>query len=158
MSEPGPRASRPNASSGAAAAAPGGRWHSRAVCASLPITTVAAERDELEAAHFSPRERAELAGRHVQSVAGRLALKRALCELFASVQPGVALSPRDFEITDSPTGAPVLGPLPATLRDAPAARRGRLFVSIAHSKAQAVGLVVQERTLDDRAEPAGDAR
>jgi phosphopantetheinyl transferase (holo-ACP synthase) len=158
VNEPAARASRPNGSSGCTAAAPRGRWHSRAVCQSLAIATVAAERAELEAEHFSPRERDELAGRHVQSLAGRLALKRALCQLLAPEQPGVALAPRDFVIMGSPTGAPVLGPLPATLRDVPEARRGRLFVSITHSKAQAVGLAVQQRALDDRAEPAGDAR
>lgn len=157
MSEPGARAAGPAVSSACAAAAPGRHWHSRAVCESLTITTVAAKRAELEAAHFSPLERAELAGRHVQSVAGRLALKRALCRLLAPAEAGVTLEPRDFVITDSPTGAPALGPLPPTLLDAPEAQRGRLFVSIAHSKAHAVGLAVQERPLDDRAGPEGDA-
>jgi phosphopantetheinyl transferase (holo-ACP synthase) len=116
-------------------------WRSRAVIETETIAAVLSRRAAIEAEHFSPAELRALAGRHVQSLAGRLALKRALCRLLGVNGPGARLEPRDFVIAEGPNGAPT----------EPEARRGLLFVSIAHTKAQAVGLAVHQRPMDDPA-------
>jgi phosphopantetheinyl transferase (holo-ACP synthase) len=126
-------------------------WRSRAVIETETIAAVLSRRAAIEAEHFSPAELRALAGRHVQSLAGRLALKRALCRLLGVNGPGARLEPRDFVIAEGPNGAPMLGRLPAALQTEPEARRGLLFVSIAHTKAQAVGLAVHQRPMDDPA-------
>jgi len=133
---------------------PARRWHSRAALATVAIADVASERLKLEAEHFSPAERAALAGRHVQSLAGRLALKRALCDLLGPECVGTRLAPCDFVILETAGGAPALGAVPGALSSAAAGPLGRLFVSISHTKARAVGLAVQESMLDGGGERA----
>lgn len=78
---------------------------------------------ELMTAHFVPGERA---GRPTRSLAGALALKRAIIELLAADRPD--LTPLLLEVEHLDDGAPIVScptgpPLP-----------GRLFVSISHTR------------------------
>lgn len=128
---------------------PAPRWHCRSAIETIAIAEVARDRGTLEAEHFSPAEQAALGSRPVQSLAGRLALKRALCQLLGAECSRGQLEPRDFIIGETPGGAPALGPLPTALSSGTASPLGRLFVSISHTKMQAVGLAVHERMLGD---------
>jgi phosphopantetheinyl transferase (holo-ACP synthase) len=101
--------------------------------ASLAIAEVEAERDAIEARDFSPEEIADLGRRRVQSLAGSLALKRALIALWG--EAGFApVAPRDIELAHRDSGAPQVVAAP---RGLPAA-----LVSIAHTRAWAYGLAV----------------
>ena len=97
---------------------------------SLQVAAVEAERPRIEEEHFSPGEIADLGSRRVQSLAGALALKRALARLWA--EAGAAAAPRDFE-----TRAPRQRRAPARGRPGRRRARGCLRLDLAHP---AVGL------------------
>lgn len=103
---------------------------------SLPIAEVAAARDAIAAENFSPEELERIAPRPLQTVAGFLALKRALADLWAGAWPERPARPRDFRLAHLPSGAPHLAsspPLPAELTVA---------VSVSHTSVFAYGLAV----------------
>jgi phosphopantetheinyl transferase (holo-ACP synthase) len=115
---------RPSASAGGA----GGE---RSRLETLSVPDVEAGRAEIEA-HFSPAEIVDLGRRRVQSLAGSLALKRALVALWADAGIAAAAVPREFEIAHLPSGAP-------RLVAAPCGSSGAL-VSISHTRLWAYGL------------------
>jgi len=107
----------------------------------LAIADVDAERDAIVARDFSPAEIADLGRRRVQSLAGSLALKRALIALWG--EAGFApVAPREIEIAHRPSGAPHVAAMPPGLPGA--------LVSIAHTRTWAYGLAVLP--------PPGDCR
>ncbi len=116
------------APAGAAGAPPA----ARSVLESLEIAAVERRRAAVAAADFSESERADLGPRRVQSLAGALALKRALAALWADA--GTPAEPRAFVIGHLASGAPRLLAAPA----GPGPER--VFVSIAHTRLWAYGL------------------
>ena len=98
----------------------------------VPIAAVRDERASVLAASFSAEEAHRLTDAPAQTVAGLLALKRAVAELLGSDE-------RAIELDHDERGAPVLlGP-----------RAERLVVSISHTRSHAYGLAVVERGNDD---------
>jgi phosphopantetheinyl transferase (holo-ACP synthase) len=101
---------------------------------SLEVTSVARGRTQIEKRHFSDAGLAELAGRPVQSLAGSLALKSALAALWVDAGAPALPSPRDFELSHTTGGAPVIVQAPPGPTD--------VFVSISHTRSWAYGLAV----------------
>lgn len=115
------------ASVAAAAGRPGTRIESVAVAA------VEADRRRVEEQDFSPEEIADLGRRRVQSLAGFLALKRALAGL--CIEAGAASAqPRDFVLGHRANGAPRLLDDPAGLVP------GKVLVSVSHTRRWAYAL------------------
>ena len=104
----------------------------------IQVAEVEAGRGRIEAEHFSPAEIAALGSRRAQSVAGALALKRALARLLADTG-GAPAAPRDFELGHHPSGAPLLLAAPAGVALA------SVFVSISHTRQWAYGLAAAGR-------------
>jgi len=98
----------------------------------LQVPAVDAARRQIEAEHFSPREIADLGSRRVQSLAGALALKRALVRLWSAA--GAAAAPRDFALGHHPSGAPRLVTAPGGVALAD------VHVSISHTRQWAYAL------------------
>jgi len=103
----------------------------------LQVAAVEAGRGRIEEEHFSPAEIAALGGRRAQSVAGALALKRALVRLWAAAS--TAAAPRDFELGHHASGAPRLVAAPAGVALAD------VFISISHTRQWAYGLAAAGR-------------
>jgi phosphopantetheinyl transferase (holo-ACP synthase) len=101
---------------------------------SVEVAAVAAARERIEGEDFSPAEVAALGGRRAQSLAGALALKRALVGVWAAAGVAAPCVPGDFELGHHPSGAPRLASAPAGLAPAD------VFVSIAHTRRWAYGL------------------
>ncbi len=101
----------------------------------VSIAETTAGREQVEAECFTPVELAELRGRAVQSLAGWLALKRALADLSARLGRDSA-TPRDFVLTRAASGAPQL------CRPHPLEGAVEPFISISHTRAWAYGLAV----------------
>jgi len=109
----------------------------RARLEQVPISAVKEQRDILEAEHLSASETRELSSRGDQTVAGFLAVKRALCELHRETGKTAEVTPRHFVLTHDPeTGAPTLAAWPEM--------DGPIFVSISHTRDNAYGLAVVE--------------
>jgi len=104
----------------------------------LQVAAVEAGRRRIEEEHFSPTEVAAFGRRRAQSVAGALALKRALARLLADTG-GAPAAPRDFELGHHPSGAPLLLAAPAGVALA------SVFVSISHTRQWAYGLAAAGR-------------
>ena len=105
----------------------------------LQVAAVEAGRERIEEEHFSPAEIAALGSRRAQSVAGALALKRALVRLWAAAGAAATAAPRDFELGHHASGAPrlVAAPEGVALAD--------VFVSISHTRQWAYGLAAAGR-------------
>jgi len=108
----------------------------------LAIAEVEAARDTIEARDFSPAEIADLGRRRVQSLAGFLALKRALVALWRDAGFAAAAAPRDVELAHRASGAPQVAAAPPGLPEA--------LVSIAHTRHWAYGLAVLPQSADHR--------
>lgn len=106
---------------------------------SLEVAAVDAARRLIEEEHFSPREIADLGSRRVQSLAGFLALKRALAGHWAAAGAVAPAAPRDFELGHHASGAPRLVAAP------PGVAFADVFVSISHTRQWAYGLVATGR-------------
>lgn len=100
---------------------------------SLEIAAVALRRDEVAASAFGAEEISGLGARRVQSLAGALALKRALAALWADAGLGAA-EPRDFAVGHLESGAPRLLAAPDGIDP------GLVRVSISHTRVWAYGL------------------
>jgi phosphopantetheine--protein transferase-like protein len=101
----------------------------------IAIEAAASDRARIEEEHFRDAEIADLGNRRVQSLAGALALKRALVALWAEAAGGAAPArPRDFGIGHLGSGAPLLVSAPPGLDPA------RVRVSISHTREWAYGL------------------
>jgi phosphopantetheinyl transferase (holo-ACP synthase) len=109
---------------------------------------VAEERERFAAEHCSAAEQAALGGRHVQSLAGAIALKAALVDLLSSLFPDVELSRRQVELGHEPDGAPEIRSLPVALPTLPDGTPAKLYISITHTKEHAIGLAVLELPLE----------
>lgn len=89
---------------------------------------------------FSPEEKKFLITRPVQTTAGFVALKQALC-LFTEELFSQPLAPHDITIRHLANGAPAITALPPELTDS-GLRQENLFISISHTRDHAYGLVV----------------
>jgi phosphopantetheinyl transferase (holo-ACP synthase) len=128
----------------------GPRWKQRTHLAWAPIARVAEDRERYAAEQCSPAEQLALAGRHVQSLAGTVALKAAVIDLLSTLYPDVELSRRDVEIGHEPGGAPEVRHLPVSLPTGSGGTPAKLFVSITHTKEHAIGLAVLEQRMENR--------
>jgi phosphopantetheinyl transferase (holo-ACP synthase) len=104
--------------------------------AAVEIATIEADRDAFAERELSPAEAAGLRGRRAQSLAGALALKRALAALWAASGRSAVAGSRDFTLARDPRGAP-------RLVDAPGGAAGAC-VSISHTREFAYGLAAVE--------------
>jgi len=104
----------------------------------LQVAAVEAGRGRIEEEHFSPAEVAAFGKRRAQSVAGALALKRALVRLWAAAGATPA-APRDFELGHHASGAPRLVAAPAGVG------LENVSVSISHTRQWAYGLAAAGR-------------
>ncbi len=114
----------------------------RAYTAARPIAPVKASREALMERHFSTQEQASLTTRPAQTIAGRLALKAAVAELLDKNGICELSSATEIEIGQTRAGGPVLQSIAGLDRTALSAIKGRLHLSITHSRHQAVGLAV----------------
>jgi len=114
----------------------------RSAVGSVQIAEVAARREELLREQCTGDERSELAGRHVQSLAGSLALKQALVVLLGGPRGADDVRPSEIEIRRRADGAPTVTRLPAALQTGGLAVPPTLRVSISHTRDAAVGLAV----------------
>lgn len=118
---------------------------SSAVWSHMERISIQAVRDwesELVRRCFSAAERANLASEPLQTVAGRLALKRAICRLAAHRLGVSSIQEADVEIGRTGNGAPVVV---RVAFDDPAIRavlENQVHVSISHSRQSAVGIAV----------------
>ena len=108
----------------------------RACLARVTLSEVARDRAGILREAFDPSEQAALEGRPDRSVAGRLALKRALVDLWEILVPGVPAASRDFVLDRLPSGAPGLRSAPGPVA------WSTVRVSISHSPDLAAGLAV----------------
>ena len=105
-----------------------------------PIREVERQRDDVESWWLGDIEREAMSRRHVQSLAGIVAAKKAIIRLAG--EPPCDTGPADIRIGHDERGAPVVEALPANL----ASRLpGKLHVSITHTREFAWGLAVLER-------------
>ncbi len=109
----------------------------------IAMADVAAQRDLFEAQYLTEAEIEATANRHVQTVAGFVAVKRALCTLYARLGLG-KWSERDFVLTHTANGAPTIISCPPCRHDESGAPALGLHISIAHTKQHAYGLAVYQ--------------
>jgi hypothetical protein len=110
----------------------------RAALAVVAIESLRAPeaRAALLEACFSPAEAAALGPRHPRTTAGFLAVKDALCELYAELAPSRAVAPRDFVLGHDERGAPVVIEAPPL--------EAALSISLSHTRDHAYGLAVAD--------------
>jgi phosphopantetheinyl transferase (holo-ACP synthase) len=112
------------------------------VCSFLESASIAETRRTLAvvlARDFSPAEANSLRAGPVQTVAGFLALKRAVIAAARALSPDTELREREVVLRHDASGAPRLLRVPARLEKK--VQRRRLFVSISHTRETAWGLV-----------------
>ncbi len=115
----------------------------------VSIADVNARREWYLSTYFAPPERERLRDKPVQTIAGRVALKRALCRLTATLSLSVDLSPCDVVIERREDGAPQINGFANVASTRFAEILEALSVSISHSKTTAAGLAL----LTDRSLP-----
>ena len=113
---------------------------------SVEISEVRRERPAILARDFQPIEAEALRAGPARTVAGFVALKRALVALARSLAPGVEASARDFALGHDAGGAPIVTSLPRGVEAL--LRRGRLRVSISHTSTTAHGLAAFQEASD----------
>jgi phosphopantetheinyl transferase (holo-ACP synthase) len=104
----------------------------------VSIAEVEKNRPAIALRSFTAAERAELSGRRAQTMAGFLALKRALVRLASSVYGDASLCEKDFVLAHRANGAP------HCLRVPPACAGVR--VSVSHTRDWAYGLAAVQET------------
>ncbi len=105
----------------------------------LEVAAVSAGRERIEEEHFSRPEIADLGSRRVQSLAGFLALKRALVGLWSDAGAAAPAAPRDFHLGHHASGAPRLVAAPEGVVLA------NVRISISHTRKWAYGLAAAGR-------------
>jgi phosphopantetheine--protein transferase-like protein len=116
-----------------------------AVWSHMEQISIQAVRDwesELMQRCFSPAERQDLACEPLQTIAGRLALKRAICRLAAQRFGASTLQEADVELQRTPNGAPAIVRVTLSDRALRNILENDLYVSISHSRKSAVGIAV----------------
>lgn len=108
----------------------------------LLIAEVEQERESIMREHFTEGERLQLRERHVRTVAGFLAVKRALVRLAGDCDPDVVVSERDFVLSHKENGAPVVCSGPDCRLTPGGVPSPLLRVSVSHTKLNAYGLAV----------------
>jgi len=110
---------------------------SHTALASVALNDVRRDPDTAARGQLVPAEIDHLAGRAPQSLAGFLALKRALTDLALELDPSTPADPLAFTLDHGPSGEPRVVSAPPRV-----AARGRLAVSISHTRCRAYGLAV----------------
>lgn len=108
----------------------------------IPLEEVRPQLSEILSRDFNPSELETGRKRPVQSVAGRVALKRAICKLAAECYGLKELVPRDITIRTTAEGAPFLFHIDSGNAASDQALVSDVFVSISHSRTTATGLAV----------------
>lgn len=111
----------------------------------ITAVSIAAVREQLAdylLEYFNPAERNLQQNEPVQSIAGRVALKRAVCALTQAYGPEGTVSPTSVVIDRDNQGAPRVINMPPSLATLLRSDRERLYVSISHSKTTAVGMAI----------------
>jgi len=115
------------------------------VCAvKVRIADVVRDRAALTAACFTPDELAEIPAGRPQTLAGSLAVKRALVQLAAALGEPVQVAEKDFVLSHDRRGAPRLVSAPAPVGPAVPARLADVRISISHTREWAYGLAVYQ--------------
>jgi phosphopantetheinyl transferase (holo-ACP synthase) len=99
---------------------------------------------ELLTSHFTRREQASFKNKPIQSIAGQLALKTAVCRLADELLNAGSTDPRSIEICRDENGAPNIIEASTPDREINEIIKNEIFVSISHSRETAVGLAVLE--------------
>ena len=111
----------------------------------VSIAEVERDRSAIASQCFSEGEMAELASRRTQTMAGFLALKKALAGLFSSAAGGAGFSERDFILSHDENGAPRLVSCP----ELPGGRGAlKVHLSISHTREWAYGLAAYQEDGD----------
>ncbi len=95
---------------------------------------------ETVAADFHLEEQSEWGQRPIQSIAGRLALKSAVCELVKKHFPDLCLRRQDVIIDATLEGAPKISEIAAGDIEIVARLKSSVWVSISHSRTHAAGM------------------
>jgi phosphopantetheinyl transferase (holo-ACP synthase) len=106
----------------------------------IDIFDVKAHLTFMLAEHFHPSEQERRRQQPVQSIAGRIALKTAVCGLAKKYFPTLCLSQRDVVIDTASDGAPVITDIFTEDEAAAALLKSAVFVSISHSRTRAAGM------------------
>jgi phosphopantetheinyl transferase (holo-ACP synthase) len=106
------------------------------------IADFEAHREEMMSTYFCPKERSVWTNKPARSIAGRIALKSAVCALAQKHFSAKTWSPHDVEIETDPNGAPGVAANSVSDPAFCAALTTEIFVSISHSKTSAAGLAV----------------
>jgi phosphopantetheine--protein transferase-like protein len=112
------------------------------------IQEVKRSREAILCTHFTDDERAAFDQLPVQSIAGQLAVKRAVCRLAAALKSALALSCRQVVVLRDQSGAPKIGSISCADEDFRALLEAEVLVSISHSKTTAIGLAVIAEPID----------
>lgn len=113
----------------------------------VDINEVKNNRQAILESDFQMEERNTLAGRHVRSTAGILALKHALCTLLHQIT-GLSIDKKDWQIAWSATGRPEIHSSPSRLNSSSFLQQN-LFLSISHSRKTAYGLAVYQESTNE---------
>lgn len=108
----------------------------------VPVASARRARVRWLERYCSDAEARRLEQRPVQSLAGDIALKRALAGLFSILADGRQFVERDFVVDRTREGAPRLAGFPSLRTPTKRDLRARLSVSITHTSTNAYGLAV----------------
>lgn len=109
----------------------------------VPLAGVKRARSGIMRRNFSPTETDRLKNVPLQSIAGMLALKKAVAKMAADVC-GVRMSGKEFVLSNDKNGAPRLVALPAKSGVGMPDKKD-IRISISHSKTHAYGLAVLQQ-------------
>ena len=108
----------------------------------IPIASVTGREQAILERYFSMDERAALAHRPAQTIAGQLALKTAICNLVAELFSASPIGETEVEITRTPLGAPRIDRITCSDDGAKARLENDVLVSISHARESAVAVAV----------------
>ena len=117
----------------------------RSFLAAVAIADVKKDREAIALQSFSATELAELANRRAQTMAGFLALKRALLLCLFSLR--IEATEKELLIGHEAGGAPCWTPSPELAQRA-GARLPKLYLSVSHTREWAYGLVAWQGGAD----------
>ena len=101
-------------------------------------------KNELLAAHFSSFEIEELASRPEQTVAGFLAVKRALALLCESLNTDNSFSEKSFVLSHKKTGAPCIVTFPDFSAKGEKYTKRDIHISVTHNRSNVYGLAAAQ--------------
>jgi phosphopantetheinyl transferase (holo-ACP synthase) len=106
----------------------------------ISISEVEAHLSDMLAECFHPSEQSAWQHKPAQSIAGRIALKAAMCALAKKHFPGLCLAQKDIIIEAASDGAPRIARIFSEDEASAALLKSEVFVSISHSRTKAAGM------------------